>query len=501
MMGIKRYPCVLGLLVGAEMGCLFDHSADTESANGPPRGGGWDQNDAVWDEKSAALAPTTSPLWGAPPQGAGTFNALNNIAFDVSLAPSPCAATAEVDIHGSRVNGAEATAPNLWLRGQGRYLAPGETTHFTATMRNDAGWSKPVTIEATRMHDLQVAGLEEHRVPIFDVVVHDDLCLPTALGKVQIGPVPSLAVSPVTHFAPAAQSFGLFQTYWDTQRAAIISKLIDNAVILVAMGNEPDDFYEGCNSHNPIPSREVLFEAAYALSAMIWVEANGNPLLSTGVLMTARGQPVRLHVLYEGEPVCYRQLFPGLPVERLGPPGPEDLSLNPTSIDVVQFSDRALLPGERAVSAAHHGMQGSDTRREAEYLRTSTNSSKYTFKARRDARIANAMIGGRNGRVDSWADLVARVATPPTTISPPRAGLLAAAVTATIAPPGHLEEPMDTTLAADVCGNLVCGPGEAGWCSDCAPPPPPPPPPPGPPPLEIGVGIGGGGGSTPDAGI
>src|SRR5207244_13124414 len=122
-------------------------------AAGSRNGGGWAQT-GYCSCTLTAFVPAGSPGWPGPRLVHETFNANNHMSLAPRSSASPCAATTAVSIRGARFENGVGIGPRIWLDASARWLAPGESVTYAATLRNDAGWSIPVTITARRLQDL-----------------------------------------------------------------------------------------------------------------------------------------------------------------------------------------------------------------------------------------------------------------------------------------------------------------------------------------------------------
>lgn len=473
-MGARSRHTLAAALLGAPFACSSSSEDNDPFALGPP--GGWDQN-GYWNSTFTPFVPASSPDWPGPRLAHETFNANNHLVIDPRSSASPCHTTTPVTIRGSRFEADVGIGPSIWREDEQRWLLPGESVTYSATLRNDAGWSMPVTFSVVRMQDLSVESIEGIVSPTFDVTMtRDSDCAAAHLGINQIGPVPRVT----THTAQldaATGSYAFYKTYFAGQERteAVPAKVMVNAGLLQPLGEEPDDLYETCDTHRPVAASAVLFNASYALAAMTWSDVVGSQTLDTGVQMTVPGQRVRIHLLAHGERVCYRQWFPGREIVRLAPPdfGEPD----PTLIDVVQVEEPAFLAGEQPVTAGHHALHGRSYTRTQAWLSASADPDRFTYRSMRDTRVRATRVDWLNGTVGSWGEVKQLLAATLAT-GARRAALVAAAETAPVGgtpPSGYLEEPADQSRANDWCGNGYCWSGETpATCPvDCAPPPPP----------------------------
>src|SRR5205085_11231737 len=125
----------------------------------------------------------SSPGWPGPRLVHETFNANNHMSLAPRSSASPCAATTAVSIRGARFENGVGIGPRIWLDASARWLAPGESVTYAATLRNDAGWSIPVTITARRLQDLSVQGVANIVSPTYGVTLARDAdCASQPLG-------------------------------------------------------------------------------------------------------------------------------------------------------------------------------------------------------------------------------------------------------------------------------------------------------------------------------
>jgi hypothetical protein len=467
-MGANRIRA-LSLAAASVFGCSTTTN-DTDQTFLIP--GGWDQN-GYWNSTFTPFVPASSPAWSGPGQPYETFNANNHLSLVARASASACAATTAISIRGARFEDGIGIGPRIWLDANQRWLALGESVTYAATLRNDAGWSIPVTITATRLRDLSVQGVASIVSPTYGVTLaRDSDCVWQPLGVNQLGPVPMVTTT-TARFAAAPGAYAFYKTYYGGQdhTEAVPAKVMVNAGLLQPMPGEVDDFYQTCATGRAVPAATVLFNASYAFSAMTWLDVIGSATLDTGVQMTVPGQRVRVHMLVDNETICRRRGFPGQVVLRLDPPSGNS---DPTSIDVIQVDDTAYLGTDKPVTVGHHSLQGTSTMRSSAWLSTSTDPDRNAYHSMKEHNVQVSHVGAVTGRVASWRQAVTVLTATNFMTSAARARVIAAAVTPQTPGgplPGHLEEPAEQSQTMDTCGNGYCWTETATTCPvDCAPP-------------------------------